>query len=55
MKKRSGEHERTIREIRFGGGGIHLGEPLRHFRGVLTGVPTPEEGPEPELLAGTAP
>lgn len=41
MKKRSGAHERTLREFRLGSGGIHVGEPLRRFRGVLTGVPVP--------------
>ncbi|HSN21997.1 MAG TPA: ATPase domain-containing protein [Usitatibacter sp.] len=39
MKKRGGEHERTIREFSLGPGGIRVGEPLRDFRGVLTGVP----------------
>ena len=39
MKKRGGNHERTIREFKLGAGGIHIGEPLRKFRGVLTGVP----------------
>jgi circadian clock protein KaiC len=39
IKKRSGAHERTIRELRLTSGGIHLGEPLREFRGVLAGVP----------------
>jgi circadian clock protein KaiC len=39
VKKRTGKHERTIRELRFDGG-IRLGEPLREFQGVLTGVPT---------------
>jgi circadian clock protein KaiC len=39
MKKRGGEHERTIREFRMAGGRIRVGEPLRGYRGVLTGVP----------------
>lgn len=39
VKKRGGAHERTIREIRLEPGRIWLGEPLRDFRGVLTGVP----------------
>jgi circadian clock protein KaiC len=40
VKKRSGDHERTIREVRLGGeGGLHIGPPLRDFHGVLTGVP----------------
>ncbi|MFP4495798.1 MAG: ATPase domain-containing protein [Halochromatium sp.] len=39
MKKRYGDHERTIREYKIGPGGIDVGEPLTEFRGVLTGVP----------------
>ena len=39
VKKRSGAHESTIRELRLTSGGIHVGEPLRNFQGVLTGVP----------------
>jgi len=39
MKKRSGAHERTIREFRLEAGGIRVGPALREFRGVLTGVP----------------
>jgi circadian clock protein KaiC len=39
MKKRSGPHERTIRELCFGSDGITIGEPLVNFQGVLTGVP----------------
>ena len=42
MKKRGGAHERTIREFSLERGGIHVGEPLREFRGVLTGVPVYE-------------
>ena len=40
MKKRGGAHERTIREFSLQTGGIVVGEPLRDFHGVLTGVPT---------------
>lgn len=39
LKKRYGEHERTIREYRLGKGGIAVGEPLDDFRGVLSGSP----------------
>ena len=39
VKKRSGNHERTIREFRVGRGGLRVGEPLTEFQGVLTGVP----------------
>lgn len=38
-KRRSGAHERTIRELRLASGGISLGQPLREFRGVLSGHP----------------
>jgi circadian clock protein KaiC len=39
VKKRTGTHERSIRELSFHDGGIHVGEPLTNFEGVLTGVP----------------
>jgi circadian clock protein KaiC len=39
IKKRSGPHERAIRELKLGQGQISVGEPLRQFEGVLTGVP----------------
>jgi circadian clock protein KaiC len=39
LKKRSGPHEKTIRELRLRPSGIVVGEPLREFHGVLTGVP----------------
>jgi circadian clock protein KaiC len=40
IKKRSGNHERTIREMWVGKDGIQLGKPLRELEGVLTGVPS---------------
>jgi circadian clock protein KaiC len=39
VKKRSGEHEDTIREMQMRNGRIVVGEALAGFRGVLTGVP----------------
>jgi circadian clock protein KaiC len=39
MKKRSGSHEESIRQMWFDRHGVHVGEPLMHLRGVLTGVP----------------
>lgn len=39
IKKRSGAHENTIRELKITSEGIRVGEPLTKFRGVLTGVP----------------
>jgi circadian clock protein KaiC len=40
IKKRTGNHEDTIREYRIGSGGLTLGAPLVDFHGVLRGVPT---------------
>jgi len=40
MKKRSGTHERTIRELIFDDGSIAVGPALEEFQGVLTGTPT---------------
>ena len=40
MKKRSGAHETLIRAYRMSGEGLHIGEPLEQYHGVLTGVPT---------------
>lgn len=39
IKKRSGPHEHTIRELRLEPGRISVGEPLSNFHGVLTGIP----------------
>jgi circadian clock protein KaiC len=43
LKKRTGGHEGSIRELRFAKTGIHLSEPLMMLRGVLTGVPVEVE------------
>jgi circadian clock protein KaiC len=40
VKKRSGKHEATIRELEVDSSGVRIGEPLVEFQGVLTGVPT---------------
>ncbi len=40
IKTRTARHERTIREFQIGSNGLQVGEPLREFQGVLTGVPT---------------
>jgi circadian clock protein KaiC len=39
VKKRRGGHERSIREMRITSNGLRVGEVLKNFRGVLTGVP----------------
>jgi circadian clock protein KaiC len=39
MKKRTGSHENSIRELKIGPGRIQVGPPLTAFHGILTGVP----------------
>jgi circadian clock protein KaiC len=39
VKRRSGPHERSIRELRFSPGKIEIGAPLQEFEGILTGIP----------------
>ncbi len=39
LKKRTGKHERTIRQLVIREDGITVGEPLRQFFGIMTGVP----------------
>jgi circadian clock protein KaiC len=40
IKKRSGNHERSIREFTLAGGhGVRIGPPLKDFHGILTGAP----------------
>jgi circadian clock protein KaiC len=39
VKKRSGSHEQTIRELKLTGEGLHIGPPLTDFQGVLGGTP----------------
>ena len=52
VKKRSGGHEKSIREFKLmSGKGIVIGEPLKQFQGVLTGVPV-FRGSEKQILKG---
>ncbi|VTU21541.1 Circadian clock protein kinase KaiC [Variovorax sp. PBS-H4] len=44
LKKRGGAHERSIRAFSLDAQGIHVGPPLRNFRGILTGIPIPIDG-----------
>jgi circadian clock protein KaiC len=39
FKRRNGPHERTIRQLTIDADGLRVGEPLRRFRGIMTGVP----------------
>jgi circadian clock protein KaiC len=50
IKKRAGRHEETIRELRMEDAGIRVGQPLREFQGVLTGVPL-YKGKAADILA----
>jgi circadian clock protein KaiC len=49
IKKRTGAHEDSIRELRIDSGGLRVGDPLTNFRGVLSGVPI-YEGERAALL-----
>jgi circadian clock protein KaiC len=40
FKKRGGAHERTIRQFCMSSDGIEVGDVLREFHGILTGIPT---------------
>ncbi|MBC7905520.1 MAG: AAA family ATPase [Rhodospirillaceae bacterium] len=39
FKKRGGNHERAIRDFSLGPHGLQIGEQLKQFRGVMTGMP----------------
>jgi circadian clock protein KaiC len=39
FKKRTGAHERTLRQLRISPSGIEVGDPLREFRGIMSGIP----------------
>jgi circadian clock protein KaiC len=49
IKKRTGAHEDTIRELKITSRGLVLGDPLEGFHGVLSGVPTYAGKPRPLL------
>jgi circadian clock protein KaiC len=51
VKKRTGRHETTIRELTMQDGRLRVGAPLQQFRGVLTGTPE-YTGADAELAAG---
>ena len=43
MKKRSGDHEKAIREFSMSATGLTVGPPLKQFRGILSGIPIVED------------
>jgi circadian clock protein KaiC len=55
LKKRTGPHEESIRELRMDNRGLHLSPPLLELRGVLTGVPTDLPVPRATAELRTAP
>jgi circadian clock protein KaiC len=54
VKKRTGVHENSIRELKLGPDRVQVGEPLKHFQGILTGVPQ-YVGPSKPLLSDDQP
>jgi circadian clock protein KaiC len=52
VKKRTSEHETTIREFRIGKDGLRVGAALTDFHGVLTGVPEYVGQGEPLMNTG---
>jgi circadian clock protein KaiC len=54
IKKRSGAHETTIRELKMSENSIHIGPPLKDFEGVLTGSPR-FTGNSEQLVGNTFP
>jgi circadian clock protein KaiC len=51
VKKRSGDHEHTIREFRLSHEGITVGPPLRSFTGIFSGTPRYSGESEPLILS----
>jgi circadian clock protein KaiC len=54
IKKRSGEHETTIREVKLSSSGVNIGEPLTQFRGILSGLPEEDREPFEETVSPNA-
>jgi circadian clock protein KaiC len=52
VKKRSGPHETAIRSLTMDREGLHIGDPLENYRGVLTGVPNFDRTLSPDNTAG---
>jgi fatty acid desaturase len=50
VKKRSGNHEHTIREFKLSHQGITVGPPLKGFSGIFTGTPV-YKGEEAPLMS----
>ncbi|WP_250493459.1 ATPase domain-containing protein [Caballeronia sp. GAWG1-1] len=44
VKSRASGHERSIRQFQLGAGGLNVGEALRDFEGILSGLPSYKGG-----------
>jgi circadian clock protein KaiC len=53
VKKRSGNHEHTIREFKLSSRGISVGPPLKGFSGIFSGTPV-YQGEEAPLMSRDA-
>jgi circadian clock protein KaiC len=40
LKRRTGRHERTIRELKITDNGIQIGPPITNLRGIMSGIAT---------------
>ena len=49
VKSRTAAHETAIREFRLDQGGVRVGQPLRGFRGLLSGTPVWSNGEVPPM------
>lgn len=49
IKKRTGQHEDTIREYQVTNSGLTVGDPITSFQGILRGVPTLVGASQPSL------
>jgi circadian clock protein KaiC len=55
VKKRTGDHEHTIREFRLTPHGVAVGPPLTDFTGIFSGTPSYTGDKIPALDGGRAP
>ncbi|HYE32633.1 MAG TPA: ATPase domain-containing protein [Methylomirabilota bacterium] len=55
VKKRSSDHEHTIREFSITSRGLQVGDVIKEFQGVLTGTPTYTGTTSPPLLQPKTP
>jgi circadian clock protein KaiC len=54
LKKRTGAHEQTVRELRLTSSGVRVGAVLEEFRGILSGMQSSETPPAQQVRTGKA-